>query len=128
MARSHPGRPAKKGGRSKDTPGWSSALGILWLLGAIVFIIAGISRDQHSKYAGRRSELYPEHRGLHKNRSHAGVVKVVTQQMIITIFQAMLATTLGAIIAVPFPASGQPRSDRSQPAFDLALLPDERQR
>jgi len=31
-----------------------------------------------------------------------GVVKVVTQQMIITIFQAMLATTLGAIIAVPF--------------------------
>ena len=31
-----------------------------------------------------------------------GVVKVVTQQMLITIFQAMLATTLGAIIALPF--------------------------
>lgn len=31
-----------------------------------------------------------------------GVVKVVTQQMLITIFQAMLATTLGAILALPF--------------------------
>jgi phosphonate transport system permease protein len=31
-----------------------------------------------------------------------GVVKVVIQQMLVTIFQAMLATTLGAIIAVPF--------------------------
>lgn len=31
-----------------------------------------------------------------------GVVKVVTQQMLITIFQAMLATTLGAIVALPF--------------------------
>jgi phosphonate transport system permease protein len=30
------------------------------------------------------------------------VVKVVVQQMIVTIFQAMLATTLGAIIALPF--------------------------
>jgi phosphonate transport system permease protein len=30
------------------------------------------------------------------------VMKVVTQQMLVTIFQAMLATTLGAIIALPF--------------------------
>ncbi|HSJ86116.1 MAG TPA: phosphonate ABC transporter, permease protein PhnE [Anaerolineales bacterium] len=30
------------------------------------------------------------------------VVKLVIQQMIVTIFQAMLATTLGAIIALPF--------------------------
>ena len=30
------------------------------------------------------------------------VLKVVVQQMIVTIFQAMLATTLGAIIALPF--------------------------
>ena len=30
------------------------------------------------------------------------VLKVVTQQMIVTIFQAMLATTLGAILALPF--------------------------
>ena len=30
------------------------------------------------------------------------VLKVVTQQMIVTIFQAMLATTLGAILAWPF--------------------------
>jgi phosphonate transport system permease protein len=32
----------------------------------------------------------------------SGVVKVVTQQMLVTIFQAMLATTLGAILALPF--------------------------
>ncbi|HMD88428.1 MAG TPA: phosphonate ABC transporter, permease protein PhnE [Anaerolineaceae bacterium] len=32
----------------------------------------------------------------------ADVVAVVTQQMLITIFQALLATTLGAIIALPF--------------------------
>ena len=31
-----------------------------------------------------------------------GVLKVVTQQMLVTIFQAMLATTLGAILALPF--------------------------
>jgi phosphonate ABC transporter permease subunit PhnE len=32
----------------------------------------------------------------------ADVVAVVTQQMLITIFQALLATTLGAVIALPF--------------------------
>lgn len=32
----------------------------------------------------------------------SGVLKVVTQQMLVTIFQAMLATTLGAVIALPF--------------------------
>ena len=31
-----------------------------------------------------------------------GVVKTVTHDMLVTIFQAMLATTLGAIIALPF--------------------------
>ena len=31
-----------------------------------------------------------------------GVLKVVTQQMLVTIFQAMLATTLGALLALPF--------------------------
>ena len=32
----------------------------------------------------------------------ADVVSVVTQQMLVTIFQALLATTLGALIALPF--------------------------
>ena len=30
------------------------------------------------------------------------MLKVVTQQMLVTIFQAMLATTIGALIALPF--------------------------
>ena len=73
------------------------------ILGAIAFIYCwNLTEISLRSHAGPGPELYPEHRGLLKIDLTPDVLKVVIQQMLITIFQAMLATTLGAILALPF--------------------------
>lgn len=51
------------------------------------------------------------------------IVNVVSKQMIVTVLQAFLATTLGAIIAVPFSFLAAEESNREEQAVHLVILP-----